>query len=274
MDLRAGPVPDRRRPGPAAPAALPAGLRRAGLHFHADGRPHTNAAYRAVETALAGRADVLALVSQEDHEACRRSSIGRRTRVWRLPGAGVPVADTPLRRPADGARRRALFVGELNANKDPETAVLAVAQRRREDPRWEIDLYGEGPLRARLEARYATSWCRVHGHSDRVAEALGQAHVLLAPSRREGLPRVVLEALATGLPVVARSNRGTRELLGRVGTLLPATAGPAEYADALARLADAPPDPAVLRAQALPYDEGEFRHAYGRLVDAVERLPA
>lgn len=240
-----------------------------GLHFHADGRPLPNAAFRAVETALATRTDHLALVSREDHDVCAAGSIGRRTRLWHLPGAGVEVAGSSLRRPADGPQRLAVFVGELNANKDPETAVRAVAALRRTDPRWRLELYGEGPLRRSLEAEHASDWCRFEGHSDQVRERLGHAHALLAPSHREGLPRVVVEALATGLPVVARSNRGTRELLAGIGAVVAAGAGPGPFAAALAEVADRPPDAELLRERALAYDSARVAAAYGDLLDAL-----
>jgi len=77
---------------------------------------------------------------------------------------------------------------------------------------------------------------RVHflGRRDDVPDILRQVNVLVLISRREGLPRVVIEAMATGVPVVASAVRGNRDLV-RPGTngWLVDPSKPAECAEAL-----------------------------------------
>jgi glycosyltransferase involved in cell wall biosynthesis len=79
----------------------------------------------------------------------------------------------------------------------------------------------------------------VLGDTDRVDEVLAGAGVLLLPSRREGLPGVVLEALAAGVPVLATRLPGLSELAGQLTgiTLLPLAVGPRAWADTALRLA-------------------------------------
>lgn len=82
------------------------------------------------------------------------------------------------------------------------------------------------------------------GESDQVEEVLGDADVLLLPSHREGLPTVVLEALAAGVPVLATYLPGLRDLAREVRglTLLPLSAGPSAWARTALALADLPSD--------------------------------
>ena len=71
------------------------------------------------------------------------------------------------------------------------------------------------------------------GEADEIASVLAAADVLLLPSRWEGLPGVILEALATGLPVVATDLPCLREVSSRVRglTLLSLSQGPLCWAD-------------------------------------------
>ena len=98
---------------------------------------------------------------------------------------------------------------------------------------------------------------RLLGESDHVEEVLSGADVLLLPSRREGLPTVVLEALAAGVPALATDLPGLRDLAKEVRglTLLPLSAGPSEWARTALALAD------------LPGDERD------RISDAIARSP-
>jgi len=102
-----------------------------------------------------------------------------------------------------------LFVGRLVDGKQPEIAVEAFAAVRKSFPEAQLYLCGEGPLQEELEAQ-ATAL----GVRDAV-QFLGQlpydampavyrsADVLLLTSRAEGVPRTIMEALSSGLPVVS-----------------------------------------------------------------------
>ena len=114
-------------------------------------------------------------------------------------------------------------------------------------------LVGDGPDRAALvrqiaalglEGRVALAGRRTRAE---IAELLGRAHVLVSPSvptaegKREGIPVVLMEAMASGVPVVASGISGIPELVenGKTG-LLVAPREPSALADALRRLHDDP----------------------------------
>jgi len=101
-----------------------------------------------------------------------------------------------------------LFVGRLVEGKRPGDALAAFDRLREQFPDAVLTVCGKGPLRGALEAE-----ARERGLADRV-DFLGHldyetmpavyraADVLVLPSRAEGLPRTVLEAMASGTPVV------------------------------------------------------------------------
>lgn len=104
------------------------------------------------------------------------------------------------------------------------------------------------------------------GHRDDVGDLLAAADVVVVPSRREGLPGVIVEAMALGTPVVASDLPGCREALGDDLGVLVAPGDPAALADALDRVLRDPGcagDPAVARARA------HERFGIDRVADAM-----
>jgi len=79
------------------------------------------------------------------------------------------------------------------------------------------------------------------GHSDDMPHVLGQCHIVVLPSRGEGVPTVLLEAAASGRPVVASDIAGCREVLrpGETGLLVP-PGNPLALAQAIASLLGSP----------------------------------
>lgn len=104
-------------------------------------------------------------------------------------------------------------IAELHPNKDLDTALESIAHV--DDAHY--ILFGEGEMRAHLEARAAALSIRerVHflGFVENAARYLPALDVFLFTSRKEGLPYVLLEAGAAGVPIVAVDIPGTREVL-------------------------------------------------------------
>ncbi|NQU21760.1 MAG: glycosyltransferase [Candidatus Nealsonbacteria bacterium] len=110
------------------------------------------------------------------------------------------------------------FAGRLDRQKGPQWLIDSAPDWLSRLPECDLLLVGEGPLRAKLEraCRRHGICDRVHfaGHRDDMPEILAASDLLVLPSAWEGMPNVVLEAMAAGLPVVATDVEGLRELLG------------------------------------------------------------
>jgi len=185
---------------------------------------------------------------------------------------GVDLARHPRR---DGTSANEAFeigcIGTLHAVKGQRHLLDACAELSALGIDWRCHLIGDGPDRRALEARAraAGTGDRVVFHGscerERVGALLAGMDVLAAPSvptrdgRREGLPVVLMEAGATGLPLVASRLSGIPELVvdGETGLLIEPGDAPG-LARALARLAAEPATRQRLGAAARARIERDF----------------
>ena len=112
---------------------------------------------------------------------------------------------------------------------------------------------GDGPARSRIEALIAaqglTSRVRLVGYTSKLWSLMKRASLLVSPSRFEGSPNVVLEAMACGCPLVVSDIEAHRDLLGDQSAILVNSNDPAAIARGIeAVLAD--PGAAARRAAA------------------------
>jgi glycosyltransferase involved in cell wall biosynthesis len=175
-------------------------------------------------------------------------------------------------------RDRALvgYVGNLVPEKGPDMLVEAMAAlvKRRTAPVG-LAILGAGVVEPALRRRVGelgiadrVSFLGRRTH-DEVPRWISALDVLCLPSRREGCPNVVLEALASGRPVVASSVGGVPELLCRDnGILVPPDRSDA-LADALHRALDRSWDAATLRATVPSLSWDAVARTYSRLVSEV-----
>jgi glycosyltransferase involved in cell wall biosynthesis len=115
-------------------------------------------------------------------------------------------------------RRVLLYVGRLDRQKGLDRLLVELPATFRPLPDHHVVLVGEGPAKEALMRRAGRLRVahRVHfaGWRSDVPSLMAAADVLVLPSRWEGMPNVVLEAMAVGKPVVATQAEGTVELLG------------------------------------------------------------
>ncbi len=145
------------------------------------------------------------------------------------------------------AQKRIIFVGRLAAVKGVLVLIEAFARIREAHPDAQLTLVGDGTERAAIEAHVAWLGCtdavRFAGYlsQDEVARELAKADIFALPSFAEGVPVVLMEAMASQLPVIATRIAGISELVedGVSGWTVP----PGDitgFADALKALLDNP----------------------------------
>lgn len=203
--------------------------------------------------------------SVEMHRALERWAVRRAVRViapseylrrivigWAIPPRTVAVIPNAIPDPASlemgtnasgtlsgwsGDGIRAITIARLVPWKGVDRLIEGIAQMEQA----ELTVVGDGPERGRLEAlaRHLTAPVHFMGAVPRLKalSLLRAADVLILNSTYEGLPHVVLEAMALRVPVVAAASSGTRELVrdGETGLLMP-QGTPTELVDALERL--------------------------------------
>ncbi|WP_291297740.1 glycosyltransferase family 4 protein [Elioraea sp.] len=251
-----------------------------GFYFHERMRPSAYRAHVLLERFGRGFTDVLMTQSAEDAETAVAERIA--------PGGAVTVigngVDPALFRPGTAAEREAarvalgvspgevvaIMVGRMVAEKGYPELFAALSRT----PRLVLACIGtrlesdhEGAVDAALAAAQSdpatASRLRLLGYRTDVAALLRGADLFVLPSHREGMPRAIIEAMMTGLPVVATRIRGAREIVadGATGLLVPVR-DEAALAASLARLVDDAPlrlamgEASLARARA-EYDEAQ-----------------
>ncbi|MGX9854068.1 glycosyltransferase family 4 protein [Limimaricola variabilis] len=151
---------------------------------------------------------------------------------------------------------RLLFVGRLAAIKGVPVLLRALARVRESRPEVTLDLVGDGEDRAMLERLSGElgldGAVRFHGYLGQaeVARMLGTTSALVLPSFAEGVPVVLMEAMAAARPVIATRVGGVAELVedGVSGLLVPPGAE-APLAQAMLTLAGDAPRRAAMGAE-------------------------
>jgi starch synthase (maltosyl-transferring) len=204
------------------------------------------------------------------------------SRLWVIPN-GVDVAALDAEAPVDRARigveghsHLALFVGRITRQKAVDVLIEAARLVANVVPGWRLAIVGDGPERAALESitkrddllRDRIVWL---GRRDDATGLMKAADVVVLPSRWEGMPNVVLEAMTTGRAVVGTRVEGTEDLVvpGATGWLVPPDDAHA-LADALIDAARSP-ERLVAFGRA-GRDRVETRFQSGAVIAAYDRL--
>jgi glycosyltransferase involved in cell wall biosynthesis len=207
---------------------------------------------RTVGRFLLHRADQVIVVSEAVSRHVR--SLGARAdRIHVVPnGVDHDVFHPGPGRSADEVR--VLLVGRLVPNKGGEDAIRAVAELHRGGANVRLTIVGDGPLRGRLGSLAVELGVdvRFEGRTNAVADHLRGADILVRPTLTEGMSLSVLEAMASGVCVVASAVPGNAELIrhGETG-LLAAVGDPAAFERALGRAVADPEERRRLGAAAL-----------------------
>jgi glycosyltransferase involved in cell wall biosynthesis len=210
---------------------------------------------------------------------------------YRLPAAQIvvipngidPAGFVPERPPA--ATRAALglpsearligLVGRLTRQKGPDVLIAALPALVSAWPQLRCLFVGDGvlgeELRRQAESRAVGPHCVFLGPRRDVADLVAILEVVVLPSRSEGLPFALLEAMALAKPVVATRVGGSSEVVddGRTGLLVPPE-DPAALAQALRWLLNRPAEAAAMGRRGRERVVREF--SLGHSVGALQEL--
>jgi glycosyltransferase involved in cell wall biosynthesis len=255
------------------------------------------AVYALLERLVARRADVVLGVSSDLSE--RMSRLGAREvgrAIVPAPASASASAVGHTRdsasidgdlRPADlgqAGRPVVLAVGRLAAQKGLDTLIEAAGRWQDRVPEPLLAIAGTGPLARDLAAKARRRRVRASflGWRDDVPALLAAADVFVLPSRWEGQPLILQEALRAGRPVVATDVGGVRGLTGGHSALLVPPGDPDALAAAVLSVLDSPATAARLaaaaadRAAALPTETDAITAAlalYDRLTKRADQRP-
>lgn len=197
-----------------------------GFHFYRGGSVCNWLLFYPVEYALSRWTDLLVTINREDAAAARKMQAGRTAYIHgigldtaRLDGMQSQIREELRLKKEDFL---VLSVGELNKNKDHQTALRAIAALA--DPRIHYAICGKGPLEKKLQRRANRlgigDWVHFLGYRQDLSSIYAGADLLLHPSRREGLGLAALEGKYCGLPMVASDIRGIRDFAGEADILV------------------------------------------------------
>ncbi len=196
-------------------------------------------------------ANKLVAVSRKTHEISLREGV-REEHIEVIQNGIVPLpiesrSRLEVRKEADMGEDDIVLisVGRLVYQKAHEVLVASMPEVLKEFPNAKAWIFGEGPLLADLQLQIerlgVSNSIRLPGISDRIPQYLAGADVFVLPSRWEGLPMALLEAMSAGLPCIATKVEGVDEVLieGEHGLFVPVE-DPLALAQAILQLLHAP----------------------------------
>lgn len=193
-----------------------------GFHFY-QGAPLRNwIIYYPIEKYCSKFTDILITINHEDFAFAKKKM---RTKIEYVPGVGIDIdkfqntiVDKVQKRKELGVPENAVVlvsVGELNKNKNHEVIIKVLSSINNDNIYYIIA--GEGPLKQYLidlaQKEGVLNRVRLLGYRNDIAEIYKASDIFCFPSIREGLGLAAIEAIASGLPIIASDNRGTREYI-------------------------------------------------------------
>ena len=208
-----------------------------GFHFYKGGPLKNWLFYYNIEKLAAHWTDGLITINEEDYKAAQEFKLRRNGKVFFVPGVGVDIVSLEQRIASiDRSEKRkelglsvdtavAITVGELNANKNHIQVLRALSKLNKTNFHYLIVGNGESEQKLKKAVNELMLQDKVSflGFRRDVLELLAASDVFILTSRREGLPKAVMEAMAVGLPIIATDVRGNRDLVknGENGYLVP-----------------------------------------------------
>jgi alpha-1,6-mannosyltransferase len=228
---------------------------------------YVNYCMRPLDKILVSSNDTYEWLIQHTDRKVEQLPLGVNLHLFRPPS---PLA-APL--PAPGHRPVILYVGRLSQEKELDVLFEAFRILSRHGI-YQLHIVGDGPLRKKTErfvnATPHASYIGFIPYGKRLAEAYQRADVFVMPSRNETFGLAVLEALASGIPVVAAKQGGPTHLLPPDTGALATPGDPLDFATKLAHVLGKSANAHHYRT----YVEQHFswQKTFARLLDIYENL--
>lgn len=221
-----------------------------GFHFYKGAPLFNRTVLKWAETLMARWTDAIITMNQEDYAAAKKFKLRKDGKVYFVHGVGINLSDFEGLAELRQQKRAEMNVsdedivlismGDLVPRKNYSTAIRAIAKAN--DPRLQYMICGRGPelenLQALVKELGVENQIHFLGFRTDVKELLTGADIFLFTTRQEGMPRSMMEAMASGLPCVASKIRGNVDLIenGENGFVCP-TDDVDGYAAAIAKIA-------------------------------------
>lgn len=192
-----------------------------GFHFFKEGSLLSWITYYRIERWLSKFTDGLIVMNQEDFDIAKNSFD---CDTYLIPGVGITINSQTKPLKQDNDVLQLVSIGELNKNKNHQAVIQALV---RLDIPYHYSIIGSGNrfkvLNKKIQSLKLENKISLKGYQDNVYSILMQSDIYIHPSRREGLPVSIMEAMVVGLPVIASDIRGNRDLIdhGKGGFLYP-----------------------------------------------------
>ncbi|BCA54204.1 glycosyl transferase family 1 [Nitrospira sp. KM1] len=266
-----------------------AGLGYAFTERHGRGRILRNGLRLMLKGALSLSRSVVVFQNREDRDLMVNNGVVNRNRTRIIPGSGVDTKAFDLQAPGQGA---AIVMLASRMLWDKGIGEFVEAARRLKDrgvsARYVLVGRCDEHNPAAIDPHQLRRWVQDGvvewwGHHDDMPETLGAAAIVVLPSYREGLPKILLEASASGKAVIAADVPGIRQIVehGVTGFLVPPR-DPAALAAAIESLLGDPSlrvsmglagREAVIRNFSVEKAAGAMLNLYRELLDSQASAP-
>lgn len=196
-----------------------------GFHFYKGAPLFNRTILKWAERIMAHWTDVIITMNKEDYENAQKFKLRKGGSVYFVHGVGINLNEYEGLSALRSEKRIELnlkeddialiSMGDLIKRKNYETAIRAVAATKNEKLHYFI--CGKGPeeeaLKGLAESLNITSHIHFLGFRSDIKDLLAASDVFLFTTKQEGLPRSMMEAMASGLPCIASRVRGNTDLL-------------------------------------------------------------
>ncbi len=206
-----------------------------GFHFYKGAPIKYWILFYPIERFLARFTDVLITINKEDYKRAKKFCRNKKTKVVFIPGVGVNISYWSGKNLISYERQEIrkqirtelgltknqfgiLSVGELIPRKNHALVIQVLAELKKEiDIPFCYFICGQGILKEELQQLAkqlgVANEVIFLGYRENIRDILYGMDLFLFPSKQEGMPMALMEAIATGIPVRASNIRGNRELI-------------------------------------------------------------